>query len=493
MRHFRLDSLSVGEIELLRVVAAAAGSKPVVLVGGAVRDALLRRRPGRGCDLDVSVPSGAVALARSVADATGGAFVLLDDERGAARVVVGDLRLDVTDFRAPILEEDLRARDFTVNALAVPLRELLERGRAPIVDPTGGAADLARRRLRPPAPAALAADPLRALRGVRLEAQLGFRLTPSAARLIRAAAPALERVAAERVRDEVVALLAVAATARALRRADRLGLLGVVFPEIEAMRVTDQPPPHRFDVLEHSLRAVAGCDAIVARLAALVPLGEELGRHLVEPLGGGVERRHVLKLAALLHDVAKPETRRAVDGRIRFFEHDTRGAERARTIATRLRLPGMATAVLERLVRHHLRPMHLGAVDRLTPRARYRFYRDLGADARDLLLLVLADAAAVRGQSPLALWPRATLVRELLRGWEEQRQVRAAPPLVRGDDVITRLGIAPGPVVGDLLARVREAQDLGLVRTREDALALLDSLAVTSGRGRSRIGHAERP
>jgi len=277
------------------------------------------------------------------------------------------------------------------------------------------------------------------------------------------------------VRDELVQLLALRDTARALRRADRLGLLAVVLPEVEPMRATPQPEPHRFTVLEHSLRTVAGADLVVARTAALAPLGEELAAHLAAPLGGGITRGQCLKLGALLHDVSKPETRRPVRGRIRFFEHDVRGAARARAIGERWKLPGAVVDTLERLVRHHLRPMHLAAAGAVTPRARYRLYRDLGPDTRDLLLLVLVDAAAVRGESPLAVWPRAALVRDLLRGWEVQRAVAAAPPLVRGADVMTRFELAPGPVVGRLLRRAREAQDLGLVRTREEALAYLDS------------------
>jgi putative nucleotidyltransferase with HDIG domain len=474
----RLEQLTPLQATLLRAVAAAGGNRnDAVLVGGAVRDALLHRRDGAGGhDVDVTVATGALEIARRVADRLGGAFVVLDAERGAARVVVGTARLDITDRRAPTLEGDLGARDFTVNALAVPLRDLLGRGRATVIDPTGGLADLAARRLRPTGPGVLADDPVRALRGVRLEAALGFRLTPAAARLVAAAAPALGGVSAERVRDELVLILGMPRTGRVLRRADRLGLLGVVLPEVEAMRGVRQPAPHRFDVLEHSLRTVDGCDVLLARPGALVPLGEELAAHLAEPLAGGIERRHVLKLGALLHDVAKPETRRRVGGRIRFFEHDLRGAERARAVGERLRLPGAATAVLERLVRHHLRPMHLAGAGALTPRARYRFYRDLGADARDLLLLALADAAAVRGESPLRLWPRAALIRDLLRGWEEQRRAAAVPPLLRGEDVMARYGLAPGPAVGRLLARAREAQDLGLVHTREEALAYLDSL-----------------
>src|SRR5204863_30187 len=155
--------------------------------GGAVRDTVLGRAVA---DVDVAVPSGALDLARRCAERLGGTCVVLDAERGAARVVTdGGLTLDLTDFRAPSLEGDLAARDFTVDALAVPLAPLLARGRAAIVDPTGGLADLKARRLRPAGAGVLDDDPLRALRGVRLEATLGLRLTAAAARAARQAAP----------------------------------------------------------------------------------------------------------------------------------------------------------------------------------------------------------------------------------------------------------------------------------------------------------------
>lgn len=466
-----LERLTPPTIALLRALAAEGEpARDAVLVGGTVRDAWLRRL---SADVDVAVPSGALGLGRRLADRVGGAFVALDAERGAARVLVGSTRLDITDFRAPTLEGDLVARDYTVNALAVPLRPLLRDGRAPVVDPTGGLADLAARRLQPPGPQVLAEDPVRTLRGARLEATLGFRLTPGAVRAIRAVAPALAVASAERVRDELFAILAVPSAARVVRRLDALGLLAVVLPEVEPMRATRQPAPHRFDVLEHSLRALGAADRLLARLAELEPFGEELRAHVAEALGGGIERARVLKLAALLHDVSKPETRRAVEGRVRFFAHDVIGASRVRAIAQRLRLPERAASLLERLVRHHLRPMHLGQAGEITRRARYRFFRDLGGDARDLLLLTLVDAAAVTGESPLRAWRRAPVVRDLLGGWQEAETVARTPPLVRGEDVMQRFGLGPGPEIGRLLGRAREAQDLGLVRTREEALAYL--------------------
>jgi putative nucleotidyltransferase with HDIG domain len=472
MTELRLGRLPRAQAALLRVAATLAPAE-MVLVGGAVRDAVLGRPP---VDVDLALPAGAIELARRCADRLGGTAFVLDRERGAARVVADGWTLDVADFRAPTLEGDLAARDFTVDALAVPLGTLVRRGRAPIVDPTGGLADLRGRRLRPAGPGVLEDDPLRTLRAVRLEAALGLRLTMAAAEAVRAAAGGLARVSAERVRDELLALLAMADSARALRRADALALLGPIVPEIEPMRGTPQPAPHRFDVLEHSLRAVGGCDRLLPRLAALTPYGEELGAHMAEPLGGGLTRATTLKLAALLHDVSKPETRRRIRGRIRFFEHDVIGAGRARAIGERLKLPERAVAVVERLVRHHLRPMHLASATGITPRARYRFYRDLREDTRDLLLLVLVDAAAVTGASPVTTWRRAPLVRELMRGWAEQRAVAATPPLVRGEDVMARFRLEPGPRVGWLLAQAREAQDLGRVASREEALAYLDSL-----------------
>jgi putative nucleotidyltransferase with HDIG domain len=450
-----------------------------------VRDLLLSRQTVE--DLDLTVPSGALALARSLADRLGGAFVALDEERGAGRIVVKDgareYQVDVTDFRAATLEADLRARDFTVNAIAVPVVPLVRDGTGRLVDPTGGVADLARRRLRLAGPGVLEADPLRALRGVRLAAELGFALDAGAKRAIRHVASRLPAVAPERIREEQVRLLDLPHASGGLRELDRLGLLEALIPEIAPMKSASQPKPHRFSVWEHSLKTVEAVELLLERLSALAPYGDQLAAHVAEPLGDGLTRRHLLKLAALFHDIAKPQTRRVIDGRIRFIGHDLEGAALARAIGRRLRLPGRAVDTLERLVRHHLRPMHLGQVAPVTRRARYRFFRDLGDDARDLLLLALADAAAVRGDSPIAVWrgPGGRLVADLLGGWREDRIQAAVPPLVRGEDVMAAFDLPPGPEVGRFLRLAREAQDLGVVETREEALTYLRRSAVPDG------------
>lgn len=462
----------------LRVVADLLGpSGEAFVVGGAVRDLLLSREVVE--DLDLAVPSGALALANALARRLGGAFVVLDEARGAARVVVEgegrEFQADLTDLRAPTLDADLRLRDFSVNALAVPLGPLVREGKVPVHDPTGGLGDLARRRLRLASPRVLEEDPLRALRGVRLSAELGFALDAGAKRAARTVAPRLGAVAPERIRDELVHLLRLPRASRGLRELDSLGLLEAIIPEVGPMKSAGQPKPHRFSVWEHSLKTVEAMEVLLGRLASLAPYGGALEAHVAEALGDGLTRREALKLAALFHDVAKPQTRRVIEGRVRFIGHDLEGARTVRAIGQRLRLSGRAVDALERLVRHHLRPMHLGQVAELTRRARYRFFRDLGAEAQDLLLLTLADAASVRGDSPLDVWrgPAGRLVADLLRGWEEDRAQAAAPPLVRGEDVMAVFGIPSGPEVGRLLALAREAQVLGVVRTRDEALALL--------------------
>src|SRR5207245_8464502 len=252
-------------------------------------------------DLDVAVESGALDIARRMAARLGGAFVALDPDRGAARVLARGMCLDVTDWRAPTLEDDLAARDFTVNALAVPVRELLSRGRAGVIDPTGGLADLRARRLRVHEPRVLTEDPLRTLRGVRLEAALGFRLTSTTVQAIRAAAPGLAGLAAERIRDELLAVLALPRAGRAFRRLDALGLPAGVMPAVEPMRGATQPSPHRFAVLEHSLRAVEGADALMEQLHELRPFGVELAEPMAAALGGCVRGRLGLSCVAILH------------------------------------------------------------------------------------------------------------------------------------------------------------------------------------------------
>ena len=298
--------------------------------------------------------------------------------------------VDLVDLRAATLEEDLRARDFTVNALAAPVDELLRAGAAAIVDATGGLDDLRDRVVRPCGPAAISDDPVRALRGVRLAMRPGWRLHPDAEAAIEAAAHLITRVAAERLRDELVGHPVRAGG----RPRDCAPWTGWASWRSCCRRVSRCAlPPSRCPITSTSgstrCGRSRGSTLSLAGLDALAPWGPALHEHLMLDLGGGLTRREALKLAALLHDVAKPETRAEIDGRIRFIGHDAAGARRTAGIALRWRLSRHAAQVLERLVAEHLRPMHLAqaGVDHasraisLLPGARRRGARSAAAGA----------------------------------------------------------------------------------------------------------------
>ena len=248
------------------------------------------------------------------------------------------------------------------------------------------------------------------------------------------------------------------------------------------MRTTAQPAPHRFDVLEHSVRAVRGATGLLPRLDDPGPFGEELA---ARPGGrgsaGGSTARAVLKLAALLHDVSKPETRRVVGRRVRFFEHDVIGAaarrhRRAaapagarRGAARAARAPSTCARCTSARPARAGRPAARATASTATSARTRATCCDAGRSA--------GAAAAVTGESPLGgVAARGARPRSAAAAGRREAR-RRPPPLLRGDDVMARFGLAPGPAVGDLLARAREAQALGLVRTREEALAYLDSPA----------------
>ena len=473
------------------------------LVGGAVRDLLLGR-PLK--DLDLAVPRGGLPFARELARALGAAFVPLDEARGVARVVRerdGErLEVDVADFRAAGLEADLRARDVTINAMALSIAEPVR-----LVDPSGGREDLARGVVRLLGPEVLADDPLRSLRAVRLVAQLGFRLDEGSAGWIEAAAASLAGVAGERLRDELWKCLVAPAPAATLRLLDRLGLLAVVLPETAAARGEAQSAPHRHDVWEHTLAVVdrvARVAGLVERIAAdghpgegspsgaglaplpagdrepipgdlpgaLAPYATALAGRLARPLAADRTVRGHLLLAALFHDLGKPRTRSVgEDGRIHFYGHAEAGARLAEERLLALRFALEEVAWVTRLVRHHMRPLQLKGPEPLSRRAIHRYHRAAGEVAPELCLLSIGDNLAKGGARTRSEWPLfLPRVIELLDAYFHRHDELVAPPrLLSGDEVVALAGRPPGAWVGQALRDLTEAQAVGRVADREAA------------------------
>ena len=465
--------------DLLRAVHAAAPE--AYLVGGGVRDLLSGRVPR---DLDIVTRHGrktSDVLGRSL----GGHAFALDEERSQYRVALEGAAdsIDVSSIHG--LDENLARRDFTINALAAPI--LPDGTLGPVIDPTGGLADLEARTIRMVSDGNLADDPLRLLRAARLATELQLEVEPETASVIRQLAHRLPETAGERQREELSRIFLTPRAAQGIRLADELGLLDFLLPELSPARGVEQPSEHHYyDVFEHSVQALAALDEMLHDVPTTtdrpwlgpdfraVMAGFDVDGYLREKTGGA-SRLVLIKLAGLLHDVSKPETKALREGRIRFLGHPELGATKAEAICRRLRFGNRETDFVSLLVEEHLRPTMLA--QRGQPpsrRALYRFMRDLGEAAPACLILSLADAAAATGpRLQQERWQRhVAYCRYVL--YEAARidspEQGARTRLINGNDLMQELGLAPGPALGELLAQLDEAQAVGEIETRAQAI-----------------------
>ncbi len=462
---------------------------PVHLVGGIVRDALLGRASH---DIDLVVPRGAIALTFELARQLGLPAYRLDDERDVGRLIVpgNATTIDIARYRGETLADDLRGRDFTINALALPLAAT---DAAAIIDLHGGQDDLAAGRLRIIHDSSIADDPTRALRAARFTVQLGFQPTAETVAAARAVGAVLtERISPERIRDELTRLLDTSAPDRGLTLLDAWGLLAPTLPEIAALAGVEQSPPHHEAALPHTLSvlrylvAVESCladeptgapwAAAVANL--LRPHSPTLSAHLAQTLDGGVTARQLLRWAALFHDSGKAATQtRDAANRLRFLDHDRVGARLTANRLNQFRFSAEAVRRARDTVAGHMRPLHL-ATERRSPSRRsvYRYYRALYEAGVDVVLLSLADhLATYDGVGPEDSWAALLVVAEaLLAGYFTAYTDTVRPArLLNGQELMTLLDIEPGKELGRLLAEMEEAQAAGEVTSRDEAVAFV--------------------
>lgn len=473
---------------LLYTLQTLLAGEAVYLVGGTVRDFFLQR-PFH--DIDLATSGDGRAIARKIANALGSDYYPLDAERQVGRVLVEwegkRFTIDVARFRGADLLTDLQERDFTINALAFALQDLQR-----LIDPLNGLQAIRDKVIALCNPASIRHDPVRALRAVRYGIDLKMRLLPETLRAVRQDGAMLSQVSAERVRDEFFKILSTSKPASGLTLLDQVGLLGIILPEVEALKGLTQSPPHVFDVWRHTLSVVEFLDRVLhtisprrveeevknfafGMIALYLPhLRAGLQEHLDTPISTERSLPALLTLAALLHDIAKPHTRSQDEqGRIHFYEHEHKGAEIARQIGIRLRLSNDEIDRLELIIRHHLRPKLLHQNKKVSRRAVYRFWRDLGGGGVDVCLLSLADFLGTYGASlPLEAWLSFIEVQKtLLEGYFIQRaELVDLSPLVDGNALMQHFTLKPGPLIGEILAALREAQALGEISTVDEAL-----------------------
>jgi len=456
---------------------------PAYLVGGFVRDWVLGRQTA---DIDIAVGGNALNMAQEVAEAIDGRYVLLDEANGVARVVVTDGHLWHVDFSSfsNSIQNDLARRDFTIDAMAVKLQGLVSES-PQLVDPFSGKSDLKKRLVRAVNQRIFVEDAARLLRGVRLAAELGFKIEPETESLIKKDCRLAKQVPGERLREELVRILALPGSGETVRYLDKLGLLTGIIPELEEMKGVEQPKEHYWDVFEHSVETMATAEFLLREslwkygkenLLTVTPWSEEMSKHFDEEVSGGSNRRLLLKLGALMHDIAKPATKTVDEtGRTRFLGHTKQGAAIAAVILERLRFSSREIRLVENLVYHHLRPAQMSNDGLPTSRAIYRYFRDTEGAGIDVLFLALADYLATHGPKlDIEEWQQHNQLISYILAEHLKQEAEVLPvKLLDGHDLIDIFGLRPGRLVGGLLAEVREAQVAGELSTREEALELV--------------------
>jgi tRNA nucleotidyltransferase (CCA-adding enzyme) len=402
----------------------------IFLVGGAVRDALLRR-PVKDYDLATDAdPEEVMRMFRRV--------IPTGVRHGTVTVLAGGEQFEVTTFRkegkyvdgrrpesvawTADIVEDLQRRDFTINAMAYNLatHELL--------DPFGGRADLKRKLIRAigDPDERLGEDALRILRAVRIACQLGFAIEPLTFRSLEANAPLIAQISAERIRDELDKILETEEPSAGLETLGRLRLLKLLLPELEACRGVKQPALHCFDVFTHSLYA---CD------------------------GAPAGNREV-RLAALFHDIGKPPcVGTNKQGDPSFYSHEQTGASLTRDILTRLRYPGRVVDTVTHLILHHMWSYDPSWTDS----AVRRFVQRVGREhLADLFALRLADQFGMCRRPPdrRVLTEFEARIEEVLAASEALSLRDLA---VNGDDLKRELGLEEGRTVGVILEFLLES------------------------------------
>ena len=457
--------LSGGEIRLFKEVGAAANHlrMPCRLVGGFVRDTLMGR-PTK--DADIVCEGDGILLAHEVAKSLGPAVkVVYFKAFGTAQLRVPHTGLELEfvgarkesyrgesrkpDVEVGTFEEDEARRDFTINALSVPLNGAAA---GELHDPFGGLEAIQNKILRTPLDPVitLSEDPLRSLRAARFAAQLGFTISEETLTAMQETAGRLSIVSQERITDELQKIIKTPKPSVGFEILFHTGLLEAFFPQLTTLAGVEmiEGKGHK-DNFFHTLQVL---DNVAQRSESLW-----------------------LRWAAILHDIAKPATKRFEAGRgWTFHGHDAVGARMVPKIFKALKLPlGEPMKYVAKLVALHLRPISLSKED-ITDSAMRRLLVDAGEDLEDLMMLCESDITSKNETKVRRFLQNFALVKERLIAVEESDQMRAWQPPVSGDDIMELFDLPAGREVGDLKAAVREAILEGdIANTREAAIAFL--------------------
>ena len=444
------------------------------LVGGVVRDLLLGRQSK---DVDM-VCKDASTFVHLLAKGKDMAIVPMEKKPGEPCFRLVDKKdstrfLDIAELRGESILEDLQRRDFTINAIAMPV---LKNGQfGAMIDPTNGQGDIAGKIIRKVSNKGIESDPLRILRAFRFAAQMDFTIDRSTQEAMKTRVALLGQVSSERIMSELLLILGKSTSAGFIRQMDEFGIFDVIFPEVIPARGCTQNAYHHKDVWEHSQLVMENCEYILNHLTEFFG---DLSQAVAHNLGENT-RVPLLKLSSLLHDVGKPATRAVnqTTGRITFYGHDEVGSVTIASMAERLKMSNRDRNFMRLLVSQHLHVLSLSAPS-VKPQTLLRWFRQLKDDAIPVIILGMADIKGTLGTEANEDTTAAhiTWSKQVVKHYYDvvQKQLERKD-FILGKDLIV-MGMKPGPEMGRILAHIREAQDIGEIVDRDAAISLASEL-----------------
>jgi tRNA nucleotidyltransferase/poly(A) polymerase len=452
-------------------------AKGTYIVGGTVRDLLLHRTP---TDYDIVVTKDPENFAIKMAQRTKGHVIQLGKPgQTTLRVASGDKIFDITSLNGKSIEDDLKKRDFTINAMAYHVYS------EEIIDCLGGLQDLADKTVRMVSRKIFINDPVRLIRAYRIAAHLNFRIESQTASTIKSDAKLIHNSAGERIRVELFSMLGTSKSYDYLSQMDSSGLLTEILPDLAPLKGCLQNRHHLYDAFEHTLKAYDHLEILLNDLKIVLPDTFAQIRQYVQK-----NRPALMKCAILLHDIGKPRVKSTdSNGRTHFYGHARKSADLARKISRKLRFSNHEKQFIDFIIRNHMRPLFLFTAHEkktLTPKSITRFYKKCGDNTPALLLHAIADIKAKQNRTDQKNIALISFFKKMIYDFFYRFKPRInEPPLITGRDLIEIFGLSPSPLFKTILDRVDEAKLTDTIKNRTEALALakeyLEDISKPSG------------
>jgi len=439
--------------------------KDAYIVGGSVRDMLLNRLPK---DFDIVVKENPEKFARQVALKNHGHFVKIGKAgKAIIRVILKNCPLDISTIKGCSIEDDLKERDFTINAIAYSLDT------ENFIDITQGLRDLENRIIRTVSKDVFQKDPIRLLRAYRISSEIGFKFEENTLSLIKNGSVLIQNSAGERIKDELFKILSAKNSYKYICQMAESGLLNAILPELTRLKGCNQNIFHSYDAYDHTLEAYR-------HLEKLINFELDSTTYIFKNYLDK-KTKQLLKYSILLHDIGKPDSKTIdADGKIHFFNHDNKSAEMAKKICDRMKLSNLEKKTVNLIISNHLKPLHLFNLqfkNNLKTKTIIRFFKKCGELTPIILLHFIADSY---GKKEIISDNIISFAIRLMKDFTSHFSIKLTePPLLNGNDLIKDLGLNPSPLFSTVLNSVEDARLSGSIKNKKEALELAKKIILT--------------